>query len=119
MANQLFIHLSEHGGTGDGIIGALAGTGLRLSGNDGRFRGYHFIAEPMAKYQVNDLYHKIEIDMVCTENGRVLSGEDWIFLKGKVKTILKNNQSVLLVKDYYERNQTVWKNLTHREIKHY
>jgi tRNA(Ile2) C34 agmatinyltransferase TiaS len=26
------IHLSEHGGTGEGIIGALAGCGLRLSG---------------------------------------------------------------------------------------
>lgn len=31
--------LSEHGGTGDGVIGALAGIGLRLSGEDGRFRG--------------------------------------------------------------------------------
>ena len=33
------LSLSEHGGTGDGVIGALAGVGLRLSGNDGRFRG--------------------------------------------------------------------------------
>lgn len=34
-----WVSLSEHGGTGDGVIGALAGAGLRLSGNDGRFRG--------------------------------------------------------------------------------
>jgi tRNA(Ile2) C34 agmatinyltransferase TiaS len=34
------VHLSEHGGTGLGVIGALAGIGLRLSGNDGRFRGW-------------------------------------------------------------------------------
>lgn len=34
-----WMKLSEHGGTGQGIIGALAGVGLRLSGNDGRFRG--------------------------------------------------------------------------------
>lgn len=40
LAGSLNVHLSEHGGTGDGIIGALAGTGLRLSGNDGRFRGH-------------------------------------------------------------------------------
>lgn len=33
------IALSEHGGTGQGIIGALAGCGLRLSGMDGRCRG--------------------------------------------------------------------------------
>ena len=119
LANQLSIHLSEHGGTGDGIIGALAGTGLRLSGNDGRFRGCHFIAESIIKYQVSDLCRKMEIDRVCTENGRVLSDEDWIFLEGKIKTIFKNNQSVLLVKKYQEGNQAFWKNLTHSEIKHY
>lgn len=34
-----WVTLSEHGGTGAGVVGALAGTGLRLSGNDGRFRG--------------------------------------------------------------------------------
>ncbi len=34
-----WLRLSEHGGTGQGVIGALAGVGLRLAGNDGRFRG--------------------------------------------------------------------------------
>lgn len=38
-ARKRDIHLSEHGGTGVGVIGALAGCGLRLTGNDGRFRG--------------------------------------------------------------------------------
>lgn len=33
------VSLSEHGGTGAGVIGALAGAGLRLGGADGRFRG--------------------------------------------------------------------------------
>lgn len=39
------IHLTEHGGTGIGVIGALAGCGLRLTGNDGRFRGKEKLAE--------------------------------------------------------------------------
>ena len=34
-----WVDLSEHGGDGSGVIGAIAGVGLRLSGNDGRFRG--------------------------------------------------------------------------------
>ena len=34
-----WVFLSEHGGTGQGVVGALAGIGLRLSGSDGRFRG--------------------------------------------------------------------------------
>ncbi len=33
------VFLSEHGGTGEGIIGALAGCGLRLSGHDGKLKG--------------------------------------------------------------------------------
>ena len=34
-----WMDLFDLGGTGDGVIGALAGAGLRLSGADGRFRG--------------------------------------------------------------------------------
>lgn len=34
-----WVSLSEHGGSGLGVIGAIAGIGLRLGGNDGRFRG--------------------------------------------------------------------------------
>lgn len=34
-----WLDLSEHGGNGAGVVGALAGVGLRLSGEDGRFRG--------------------------------------------------------------------------------
>lgn len=34
-----WLELSEHGGKGCGVVGALAGVGLRLDGNDGRFRG--------------------------------------------------------------------------------
>lgn len=34
-----WVTLSEHGGDGAGVVGALAGVGLRLGGNDGRFRG--------------------------------------------------------------------------------
>lgn len=33
------LSLSEHGGTGGGVIGALAGVGLRLTGSDGRIKG--------------------------------------------------------------------------------
>jgi hypothetical protein len=39
LARRVGVHLSEHGGTGQGVVGALAGVGLRLSGMDGRVRG--------------------------------------------------------------------------------
>jgi hypothetical protein len=119
LAEQLSLHLSEHGGTGDGVIGALAGTGLRLSGDDGRFRGSHFILDQVIKYKVDVLCHNWKIDQVCTENGEPLSGEEYVFLEGKIKTVLKNNQSVLLVKKYQEQHQAIWKNLNHSEVKSY
>lgn len=37
LADRAGITLSAHGGTGLGVIGALAAVGLRASGNDGRF----------------------------------------------------------------------------------
>lgn len=117
----LSIYLSEQGGTGDGVIGALAGTGLRLSGNDGRFRGSHFLLEQMTRYRISDLYKRSEskIDEVCTDYGDILSGEEYVFLEGKIKTILKNNKAVLLVKKVKEQDFCIWKNLSLNEIKHY
>ena len=117
LANQLSIHLSEHGGTGDGVIGALAGTGLRLSGNDGRFRGKHFVLNQIIQYKVDTLCNHWKIDQVCTEEGEPLSKEEYVFLIGKIKTVFKNNQSILLVKKDKKNSEEVWKNLTHNEIK--
>ncbi|EUA24672.1 hypothetical protein I552_3211 [Mycobacterium xenopi 3993] len=37
LAAGLGVHLSGHGGSCDGVIGALAAVGLHLSGNDGLF----------------------------------------------------------------------------------
>ncbi|MEG0371716.1 MAG: hypothetical protein RR645_05410 [Clostridium sp.] len=38
LAGKSGIYLKEHGGTGQGVIGALAGAALRLSGNDGEYK---------------------------------------------------------------------------------
>jgi len=119
LAKDLSIYLSEHGGTGDGVIGALAGTGLRLSGNDGRFRGKLFVLDETTKYIASNLYQYHGIDKICTEDGELLGSEEYVFLNGKVKTVLKNNQSVLLVKKHQEQNRVTWKNLEHIEIKRY
>jgi hypothetical protein len=50
------VSLSEHGGTGVGVIGALAGVGLRLGGHDGRFRG------------------KLSLTALCDEEGTTTCG---------------------------------------------
>ena len=40
--------LPGYGGTGQGVVGALAGVGLRLYGDDGRFRGWYHSASTNA-----------------------------------------------------------------------
>ncbi|HHW18155.1 MAG TPA: hypothetical protein GXX30_04550 [Firmicutes bacterium] len=55
VAKDSGIHLSGHGGTNGGIIGALAGVGLRHSGADGRFLWLPGIREVRGVLSVEDL----------------------------------------------------------------
>ena len=98
LADALGIHLSEHGGTGDGVIGAMAGAGLRFSGNDGRFRG---------KLKFKTANNTITVKQVCTstiveqvksiKDGRVLDLEERVFLGEGPKAVLMNGLAVMLV----------------------
>lgn len=97
LAKSLNIHLSEHGGSGHGVIGALAGVGLRLSGNDGRFRGKYHLGEPGAIIKVKDLMELTEIELVQDISGATLAQDDVIMLGEKIKGVLINNKKVLLV----------------------
>ncbi len=96
-ARELGVHLSEHGGTGQGVIGALAGAGLRLSGNDGRLKGELRFASPGGVISVAALCDRDDVDEVrILEGGSVDSG-DLVRLGEKVKTVLVGGKSVLLV----------------------
>jgi hypothetical protein len=114
LAETLGIHLSEHGGTGGGIIGALAGIGLRMTGNHGRFRGGHPISDEDQTITPKALCRKYAIDEVrdCVSGRVVDSG--MISLEGKVKTILLDGLSVLPV---VRTADASWRNLTKDEIK--
>lgn len=97
LADSLNIHLSEHGGTGQGIIGAMAGVGLRLSGNDGEFRGDLSFVKDRDIWMVGELCQYSTIDEVRDYNGRILQAEEQVIPGEKTKTILLKGKSVLLV----------------------
>jgi tRNA(Ile2) C34 agmatinyltransferase TiaS len=118
LADDLKIHLSEHGGTGGGVIGALAGTGLRLDGNNGRFKGWLEITDEDRQSTASALMSKYDIDRVQTAEGRGVSGDEKIILFEKVKTVLLGGQSVLVVKPYTE-DSGMWTNLSRLEVKRY
>ncbi len=97
LAGRYGIHLSAHGGTGHGVIGALAGVGLRMSGNDGRMRGGLEIAAENSIVKVSDICAHPHVDSVKSLDGNVLRSDELVILGEKVKTVLRNKESVLLV----------------------
>jgi hypothetical protein len=97
LARRLDIHLSEHGGTGLGVIGALAGAGLRLGGNDGRLRGRLPIAAGVGSLSVADLLALRAVEEVRDPDGRALAPHERVALSEKVKTVMRGGHAVLLV----------------------
>jgi len=121
LAWRLGIHLSEHGGTGLGIIGAIAGCGLRLTGNDGRFRGHFRISEEGDRLRVAELIQKTGVDVVKNLDGEMLQDEDVVQIGKKVKAVLQNGQSTLLVftDQGVQRERTVWHTCTKQQLRVY
>lgn len=97
LANRLGVHLSEHGGTGLGVIGALAGVGLRLWGNDGRMRGSLKGLRPGECWRVGDLLKQAEVEAVRSVDGDAIDENESVLIGEKPKTVMREGASVLLV----------------------
>jgi len=120
LANQLEIHLSEHGGTGQGVIGALAGAGLRLSNNDGWFKGDHKVGRQGEAMTVQRLLSFSAIDQVKSVNGACLPENDYVVIGNKLKTVLLEGKAVILV--YPEdlgNGDFIWKTCEKKQLREY
>jgi len=118
LAEALDIHLSEHGGTGIGVIGALAGTGLRLSGNDGRFRGHFRINCLGDTLCLAEIKRQTHVECARSLDGESLFDHDRIRLGNKVKSVLLENRSTLLVFKSPEEPD-IWQTCTKQQLKKY
>jgi hypothetical protein len=117
LAEQYGIHLSEHGGTGGGVIGALAGVGLRLSGNDGRIRGKLQVANVDGTASVGDICYQAQVNSVKTVFGKTLMDEETICLGDKVKAVFISGKPVLLVAPLEPPLKHVrWRTCTRQEL---
>ncbi len=116
LAGRVGVHLSEHGGTGGGIIGALAGVGLRLYGNNGRFKGWFKIEDSQRLMHVDALCREFDIQQVRSVDGAIIAGDSIVSLQDKVKTVLLDGMSVLLVK---KGNGSGWVNAGKDEVRRY
>jgi len=120
LARQLGVHLSEHGGDGQGVIGALAGAGLRLSGNDGRLRGQLEIKTESGTISVRDIISQTCVDVVrVLDDGRILGDNETVRLGKTVKPVLMEGKYVLLVfpADAGDKKGALWQTCTKEQLR--
>ncbi len=79
----------------NGVIGALAGIGLRLSGSDGKIRGKFELEK--SNLSVRELLDLNFIEAVADENFKPLSPDERVNLIGALKPIFWDHKATLLV----------------------
>jgi hypothetical protein len=97
LAARLGVHLSGHGGTQDGVIGALAAAGLHLSGGDGLFLWMEGIRGLFGRRTASDLLSLVPIDDIRDASGARPLPADVLQLGSWVRPVLEGGRAVLLV----------------------
>ena len=102
-----WLELSGHGGTGQGVIGALAGVGLRMAGDDGRFRGKWDLADMLgvrdAALPVGAVRRALEAMAcgavrVCDATGGAVADDVLLALDAEAKPVLSGGAVTLVCK---------------------
>lgn len=110
------IFLSEHGGTGDGIIGALAGCGLRLSGNDGRVKRNLKPNLPNEILTIEEFCQKYQVDRVADIEQHVIAPNEQLIFRGPSKAMYSDFQKTVYVAKSSEDNG-LWCPLSKKELR--
>lgn len=107
MAQKQGLDLSEHKNKGQGVVGALAGVALRVSGFDGRVKG---------KFETNKEFMSVEellqfdfIDEVRFKNEKLASSDIIVKTTQALKTVFLEHKSVLLIQKSNEGYEVVKK----------
>ena len=121
LAKKNGIYLNEAGGTGQGVIGALAGIALRLGGNDGEAKGGE--KSEMEIFKSGEIYTAAQIKGsgwvkdVCDVSGYSLTDDEEVLVPWKVKPILLNGDFVVLVRLAEKDGEKAEKKAGNRESK--
>ena len=98
LAKEIGVHLSEHGGTGDGVVGALAGVGLRMEGQDGRYRGWHHLGPEGATMTAGEIARRCGAAHVQVDGGAPLGDDEPVLLRDRIKLIRRDGLRVLMAR---------------------
>ncbi|HXX34719.1 MAG TPA: hypothetical protein VEM15_09620 [Thermodesulfobacteriota bacterium] len=105
-------HLSGHGGTNDGIIGAAAAVGLTAQGWGGRFVEFGSLRDFPEKVRVSDLEMSGIVVVSIDRDGRFPAPEDVIDTKGWLRPRLWGGRPVLPVNG---RGDGLWETVEERK----
>ncbi|AOY58412.1 MULTISPECIES: hypothetical protein [Desulfococcus] len=108
------IHLSGHGGTHDGIIGAVAAVGLTLSGWSGRFIELRNLRDWPAQATVSELKDSGIETLSIDRDAKVPVPSDIVITNGWLRPRLIGHRPVLLVRP---QGQSIWTNIDGKRIK--
>lgn len=115
LAEALGIYLGEAGGTGIGIIGALAGCGLRLCGKDGEVKGGLKAYHEGDVVPVRELLKHKKISDVIDDAGHSVPKDDLVEVVWKVKPVIVNGAPILIVMPGGEKGK--WLAMTKQEMR--
>jgi len=108
------IHLSGHGGTCDGIIGAAAAVGLTAAGWSGRFIEFNGLRDMPERVRVDELAGK-GIRVVSLDRDAVVPGEaDMVDTRGWLRPRLWGGGAVLPVLRHGEQ---LWQSIGEKRKK--
>ncbi len=121
LAAAVGVHLSGHGGTEDGVLGALAAVGLHLGGDDGFFLDLPGLDALPAQADIATLRTLTPIDVARDGTDRRPAAGEPIELGDWVRPVLLDNQAVLLLEapTVDERGQRRWRTAARSVVKKY
>ncbi|SHJ54790.1 hypothetical protein [Parasporobacterium paucivorans] len=99
LAEETDVRLEAFNRSGLGVIGALAGMGLRLSGNDGTFRGKNIQGINPGMFLVGDCKKKLDVSQVITMTGQYLPDDREVYLEINMKLIYFNHQKMAIAEE--------------------
>ncbi len=117
IAEEAGFFLNEYGGTGDGIIGAAAGIGLRLWGQDGTMKGKPKDLKAEQRYTVEELLQSLYISRVIEPDGTPAPNGLVVDLPKKPKVTVIDGALTMMIEP--SEQEGIWQPVDREIAKHY
>ena len=88
-------------GTHDGIIGSMAGVGLRASGNDGRINWLigREVRDMYGNFSASEIKTTLRIDKILNTDNKEIPDDSMVFTRDWIRPVIRNHEITLLVEE--------------------